>query len=157
MQGRQLTPVLAFIRDLLPHKPVSLETGLQSLLWSSLIVGIQFPTFSKHADVTLKVTEIIFTTATWMRPGTSDDLGTHTPFMGYTGASPDPDSKPKWTAIDLLLVNPLETQVQQQPVWSSERTQVSSHATSQQSDNDHELATAGSTTSQMRPTYQCSG
>lgn len=97
--------------------------------------------------------EIVFTTATWMSQETGDDLGTHTSFMGCTGAIPDPDVKPHLTAIDLLLVNPLETQVQQHPVWSSERTQKSSHATSQQSDNDHELATAESATSQMRPSH----
>lgn len=77
-----------------PTSPLSLETDLQSLSWSSLIVHTQFPTFSKHGDVTLKVAEIISTTATWMRQRTRDDLGTHTPFMGCTGASPDLDGKP---------------------------------------------------------------
>lgn len=117
----KVAPRASIHRDLLPNIATIISGNRCAVcpLRSSLIAGTRFLTFSKHTDVTLKVAEIIFATAPWVRQGTRDDLGTHTLFMGCTGASPDPDAKPYWTTINLLLVNPLETQVQRQTVWSS--------------------------------------
>lgn len=64
MWGRQF-PELASTQDLLPNIAaiISGNRSAVSPVWSSLIAGTQFPTFSKHMDVTLKVAEIIFATA----------------------------------------------------------------------------------------------
>lgn len=75
--------------------------------------------------------------------------------LGALEAIPALSSKPTWVAIDLV-VNPLETRVQSQSVWSSERNWESSQATSQQPDNESEPATAVSATNQKRPARQCS-
>lgn len=79
----------------------------------------------------------------------------HTPSAGCPEASPDPNDKPSWTAIELA-VNVLETRVWPWSVWISERTQEFSQTTSLQPDYDSDLAIVESATNPKRPACQCS-